>query len=979
MEAKQRYRSFKERLKKNVLESRRRLLNVIRNLPPGVEPRLERSSVTEPVDDSLAYRTKRRYFQELAAIKAKVDETGYSSDENYPEGPPVPPSRKQKRHLNTIRNSVVMSGEKAYVSSLATKSTGIDLEKFITPTQNPFVLNEDTYKLLLLQHKRRKLENLKEEEIDTKTFSLSDIIQRTQLPYIKKLSPLPIKHQVNVKLKRKLKKEPSPVKRSSNTEDSDSDASSNSVRNRVKLKITKGRVNVKSEPVVVKTEVTEVKVEPPPYPQFQKITPATFSDLDGIDMMNLPIDLEDSNIDILELNNKPELMQETHANYLSLIRDIICSTNEHRMNMKTLEERLRSWQENPISPLNDWYSLSDNWVALLQSAINFLSGCFPEQPDDFVPYIEYKPQFEVYQWIGAGRDSDAHLSPLARYWMDHRDEVKPSLVKQEEVEVEVVDRSQSPPPPRCPTTWTVRKADADEIKSFREQERKRYDNPHKAFTYRCNGYESVVGPLKGIYNASVGNTKARGHTMLNADRPNFVTILSLVRDATARLPNGEGTRADICELLKSSQYISKDAPDNVLQSVVSGALDRMHTQFDPCVKYDPKRKIWIYLHRNRTEEDFERLHQQYQGMNKTFKKATSKTRTPTKQKPKSEKIAKVNNKVTETIPEKVKSPKPKPIASLPQMTTPAPVASPGTSRQATSVLLPNNIENVEVVQPESKQNANKHFKQTVLSQEEKEINEALQAIVQSRGSSPITKHVTNPKTGKSLVKIISPNQGKSLIIPSTGTQLLKQQEQKGSSTKSQVIAQQLLQTLNAQQKLLPKTSEAEAKLSSKVPATVQQQILQNIKNVTLLRSVPQSQSTSPNIVAQVTLAVTETGNSMVTEQETMNAVEAIAPVNNMHEREIVVSSGSQMKAQTATSLTPAQQQQILQTLKEKVLPLQSTVLTSQQQPVILKQKAHTQKQMSGGTSLLGQPRLTTGNLYFFFFFQNNVRVIISNE
>lgn len=147
----------------------------------------------------------------------------------------------------------------------------------------------------------------------------------------------------------------------------------------------------------------------------------------------------------------------------------------------------------------------------------------------------------------------------------------------------------------------------------REQERRRYDNPHKAFTYRCNNYESVVGPLKGIYNPSVGNTKARGHTMLSADRPNFVTILSLVRDAAARLPNGEGTRAEICELLKSSQYISSTAPDNLLQSVVSGALDRMHTQWDPCVKYDQKRKIWIYLHRNRTEEDFERIHQQYQG------------------------------------------------------------------------------------------------------------------------------------------------------------------------------------------------------------------------------------------------------------------------------------------------------------------------------------------------------------------------------
>lgn len=40
MEAKQRYRSFKERLKRDVLESRRKLLNVVRNLPPGVEPKV---------------------------------------------------------------------------------------------------------------------------------------------------------------------------------------------------------------------------------------------------------------------------------------------------------------------------------------------------------------------------------------------------------------------------------------------------------------------------------------------------------------------------------------------------------------------------------------------------------------------------------------------------------------------------------------------------------------------------------------------------------------------------------------------------------------------------------------------------------------------------------------------------------------------------------------------------------------------------
>ncbi|KAH7951059.1 hypothetical protein HPB52_004608 [Rhipicephalus sanguineus] len=31
----------------------------------------------------------------------------------------------------------------------------------------------------------------------------------------------------------------------------------------------------------------------------------------------------------------------------------------------------------------------------------------------------------------------------------------------------------------------------------------------------------------------------------------------IVRDAAARLPNGEGTRADICELLKDSQYLAE--------------------------------------------------------------------------------------------------------------------------------------------------------------------------------------------------------------------------------------------------------------------------------------------------------------------------------------------------------------------------------------------------------------------------------------
>lgn len=432
----------------------------------------------------------------------------------------------------------------------------------------------------------------------------------------------------------------------------------------------------------------------------------------------------------------------------------------------------------------------------------------------------------------------------------------------------------------------------------------------------------MVGPLKGIYNPSVGNTKARGHTMLSADRPNFVTILSLVRDATARLPNGEGTRADICELLKSSQYISKDAPDNILQSVVSGALDRMHTQFDPCVKYDQKRKIWIYLHRNRSEEDFERLHQQYQGMNKTLKKSTGKTRTPSKPKPKSEKSNKLKSEANTTTP-------------APSTTESKPSTPPSTSRQ-TSILL----SNLETEKPRNIQ-----YKQTtVLSQEEKEINEALQAIVQNKTT---TKHITNPKSGKSLVKIISQNQGKSLIIPSSSAHLLKQNQE----TKTQVIAQQLLHTLNAQQKLMPKTSETETK---KVPVTVQQQILQNIKNATLLRGVANSPT---NIIL-------DDSDGVVQQQEQItHAVKQKVLAQQQQQQQVIVKQKPVVaQIQKQTSLLGQQQQQLGVAGK--------TVMTSgQAAPMVAKVLTNAAGQVISVGSLLTQHQkqhgaLQQGNWYF---------------
>ena len=40
---------------------------------------------------------------------------------------------------------------------------------------------------------------------------------------------------------------------------------------------------------------------------------------------------------------------------------------------------------------------------------------------------------------------------------------------------------------------------------------------------------------------------------------------------------------------------------------MSGALDRLHAEKDPCVKYDITRKLWVYLHRVRSVEEFGKI------------------------------------------------------------------------------------------------------------------------------------------------------------------------------------------------------------------------------------------------------------------------------------------------------------------------------------------------------------------------------------
>ena len=94
-------------------------------------------------------------------------------------------------------------------------------------------------------------------------------------------------------------------------------------------------------------------------------------------------------------------------------------------------------------------------------------------------------------------------------------------------------------------TLTIRPKNQEWVDSYRKQELQRYSNPTKPWVYTTeDGRKVTVAPVAKKMSVLTG--KPRDHPMLKIERPACVTILTLVRDAASRLPNGVGTRADIC-------------------------------------------------------------------------------------------------------------------------------------------------------------------------------------------------------------------------------------------------------------------------------------------------------------------------------------------------------------------------------------------------------------------------------------------------
>ncbi|XP_004862681.1 nuclear factor related to kappa-B-binding protein isoform X3 [Heterocephalus glaber] len=320
-------------------------------------------------------------------------------------------------------------------------------------------------------------------------------------------------------------------------------------------------------------------------------------------------------------------INEISSSFFSLLLEILLLENQSSLPM--LEERVLDWQSSPASSLNSWFSAAPNWAELVLPALQYLAGESRAVPSSFTPFVEFREKTQQWKLLGHSQDNEKELAALFQLWLETKDQ---AFCKQENED----SSDAMTPVPRVRTDYVVRPSTGEEKRVFQEQERYRYSQPHKAFTFRMHGFESVVGPVKGVFDKETSLNKAREHSLLRSDRPAYVTILSLVRDAAARLPNGEGTRAEICELLKDSQFLAPDVTSTQVNTVVSGALDRLHYEKDPCVKYDIGRKLWIYLHRDRSEEEFERIHQ--------AQAAAAKARKALQQKPKPPSKVKSNNK-----------------------------------------------------------------------------------------------------------------------------------------------------------------------------------------------------------------------------------------------------------------------------------------------------------------------------------------------
>ncbi|RXG67438.1 Nuclear factor related to kappa-B-binding protein [Armadillidium vulgare] len=487
-------------------------------------------------------RAQKRYYKEIQAVKAEAGcDSDLSDDDNYPEGMGLTLNKKQRRQLFLLEASFPTN--LCPIRSTLTKgSLALDIEANLTSTRNPFDSSDDHFKNLLSNHlaHQKKRKSLK---YDTRGITLKSILERAETLTKKPVQrPQQQTHSSSPVLPPRLPLAALP---------------SNSVKktpNKKKSKLLTTSLN--NENVVhIPLDVTTIKKELSSdslSSDGETTTTTTNHDTDVMAKDGFCASPASSTLEDVRHSITAELTQETHLSFFSLLRDIFCSTANQRMGKPQIISSISTWQDSAISPLNEWF-------------------CFKYLLPDFVPFIEYKNTLKYFQWIGAGRDSDANLEPLCQYWLSNRDNI-PCIWPKDGVFVGIEVEDRKPPLPLQVKGTTVTTS-----------------QPLNNWSLK------LASPIEE------GLPKSEYHEQERR-----------LWDAVARLPNSEGTKVDICELLKESQFlvpINSQSLENTLNNVVSGALDRLQNEKDPCVKFDTSRKLWVYLHKSRSEKELEMMHQ----------------------------------------------------------------------------------------------------------------------------------------------------------------------------------------------------------------------------------------------------------------------------------------------------------------------------------------------------------------------------------
>ena len=66
--------------------------------------------------------------------------------------------------------------------------------------------------------------------------------------------------------------------------------------------------------------------------------------------------------------------EKQYVSFFSLIREVLCSTQYHRMTLVCLEKTIRKWAVTPTAALNPWFMRVNDWNEVLITALNFLAG-----------------------------------------------------------------------------------------------------------------------------------------------------------------------------------------------------------------------------------------------------------------------------------------------------------------------------------------------------------------------------------------------------------------------------------------------------------------------------------------------------------------------------------------------------------------------------------------------------------------------------